>query len=124
MNSLPQLLQRSIGRISTALTRKWSDLARLQDQAVHRIKFAAQARVGTEISRVALKEALIGASDPRKILGLGYVLVTGKDNKVLKTVERVAVGDRIGVRFTDGALLARVDEVFSERVEQNKVNIA
>ena len=72
--------------------------------------------------RVALKEALIGASDPRKILSLGYVLVTGKDNKVLKSVDKVGIGDRIGVRFSDGSLTAKVDEVYSER--EDKENIA
>ena len=64
----------------------------------------------------ALQEAMIGASDPRKILGLGYVLVTGRDRKVLKTVRRVTTGDRIGVRFSDGSLTARVDEVFAEDI--------
>jgi exodeoxyribonuclease VII large subunit len=71
-----------------------------------------------------LKDALIGASDPRKILGLGYVLVTGKDNKVLKTVDRVAIGDRIGVRFSDGSLIAKVDEIYSEKIDNNQVKTA
>ncbi len=76
------------------------------------------------MSRVALKEAVITGSDPRKILGLGYVLVTGKDNKVLKTVDRVSVGDRIGVRFKDGSITAKVDNVYSETVDNVKTNIA
>ena len=124
LSALEMLLQRSVGRISRGLLQKYADTARLCDAAVHRLKFAAQARVSAEVSRVALKEALIGASDPRKILGLGYVLVTGKDNKVLKTVEKVHVGDRIGVRFTDGSLTAKVDEVYTEQIDNNKVNIA
>ena len=82
------------------------------------------AKVSAETSRVALKDALIGASDPRKILGLGYVLVTGKDNKVLKTVDRVAIGDRIGVRFSDGSLIAKVDEIYSDHLDQSKKSIA
>ena len=117
-------LQRSIGRITKGLTQKYSDVARLKDSAVHRIQFAAQARVGAEVSRVALKEAVITGSDPRKILGLGYVLVTGKDNKILKTVDRVAVGDRIGVRFNDGSLTAKVDEIYSDKIDNTKTNIA
>lgn len=117
-------LQRSLGRIVSGLTRKWADTARLADQAAHRLKFAAHARLSEEISRVALKEAVINSSDPRKILSLGYVLVTGGDNKVLKTVDKVHVGDRIGVRFSDGSLTARVDEVYTEQVDNNKVNIA
>lgn len=110
------------GRLRRALLGKYADTARLRDSAAHRIKFAAQARVSAEVSRVALKEALITASDPRKILGLGYVLVTGKDNKVLKTVDKVGVGDKIGVRFADGSLTAKVDEVFTEKLD--KANIA
>lgn len=117
-------LQRSIGRITKGLTQKYSEVARLRDTAVHRIQFAAQARIGSEVSRVALKEAVITGSDPRKILGLGYVLVTGKDNKILKTVDRVAVGDRIGVRFNDGSLTAKVDEIYSDKIDNTKTNIA
>ena len=117
-------LQRSIGRITKGLTQKYSDVARLRDTAVHRIQFAAQARIGSEVSRVALKEAVITGSDPRKILGLGYVLVTGKDNKILKTVDHVAVGDRIGVRFNDGSLTAKVDEIYSDKIDNTKTNIA
>lgn len=119
-----QGVQRCHGRIVRGLAQKWAALQRQADGNLHRIKFAAQARVGTEVSRVALKEAVITGSDPRKILGLGYVLVTGKDNKVLKTVDRVSVGDRIGVRFKDGSITARVDQVYSETVDNDKVNIA
>ena len=120
--ALEVMLQRSIGRISKGLMGKYGDVARLKDRAVHRLQFAAQARIGTEVSRVALKEAVITGSDPRKILGLGYVLVTGKDNKILKTVDRVSVGDRIGVRFNDGSLTAKVDEIYTDKLD--KANIA
>lgn len=117
-----QALLRSIGRISKGLTQKYADLVRSRDAVAHRIQFAAGAVHGKAFSELALKEALINSSDPRKILGLGYVLVTGKDNKVLKTVDRVSVGDRIGVRFSDGSLLAKVDEVYTDKLD--KVNIA
>lgn len=124
LSALEMRLQKSLGRISRGLLQKYADVARMKDNAVHRLQFAAQARVSAEVSRVALKEALINASDPRKILGLGYVLVTGKDNKVLKTVDKVAVGDRIGVRFSDGSLTAKVDEVYSDRIDNNQVKTA
>lgn len=113
-----------VGRISKGLLRKYSDVERLSLDLAHRVKFAAGARVSQEYSVVALREARISATDPRNILSLGYVLVTGKDNKVLKTVDKVAVGDRIGVRFTDGSLTAKVDEVYSEKIDIQKVNIA
>lgn len=124
IGALEQALQKSIGRITKGLLGKYADTARLRDTAAHRVQFAAQARVSEAFSLVALKEAIIGASDPRKILSLGYVLVTGKDNKVLKTVDRVGVGDRIGVRFSDGSLTAKVDEVYSDKLDNYKANIA
>ena len=124
VSALEILLQRSIGRISKGLLLKYADVARLREGAAHRVQFAAQARVSSEVSRVALKEALIKASDPRNILALGYVLVSGKDNKVLKTVEKVAKGDRIGVRFSDGSLTAQVDEIYSNQNDMNQVKTA
>ena len=120
LGALEMLLQRSVGRVTRGLTRKWADVSRLADQAAHRVKFAAGARISTEISAVALKEARIKATDPRNILSLGYVLVTGRDHQVLKTVGRVSVGDRISVRFQDGALTAKVDEIFAEDRKEMK----
>ena len=115
------MVQDRIGRIRLGLTQKYGALVRKADGAVHRVRFAAGARIGQEVSALALKEALIRASDPRNILSLGYVLVTGRDNKVLKTVDRVRVGDRIGVRFTDGSLTAKVDEVYSGKADKENI---
>ena len=117
-------LEEARTRVSRGLTRKQHEVAKAVDVAASRLKYAAGARLGMAVSAVALKEALVKASDPRKILALGYVLVTGQDNKVLKTVDRVAVGDCIGVRFADGSLRATVGEVYTEHVDNDKVNIA
>ena len=116
-----RVVQARAGRIRLGLSGKYAGLVRQADAAAHRLKFAAGARVSQEISGLALKEALIKASDPRNVLKLGYVLVTGRDNKVLKTVERVNVGDRIGVRFTDGSLTAKVDEVYTEKTDKENI---
>ena len=115
-----QAVEGSLGRIRLGLTGRFSDLARGTDAALHRLQFAFGARIGEAVSALALKEALIKASDPRNILGLGYVLVTGEDHKVLKTVDRVQVGDRIGVRFADGSLTAQVDRVYSDRKDMEQ----
>ena len=124
LNVQENALVRASGRISRGLFGKYSEVAGLRDKVLHRLQFAASARVSQEISALALKEARIKATDPRNILSLGYVLVTGKDRQVLKTVEKVSVGDRIGVRFSDGSLEARVDEIYSERIDNNKTHIA
>jgi len=122
VSALEMLLQRSVGRISRGLLQKYAQVAKLKDNAAHRLQFAASARIGQAVSNIALKEARIKATDPRNILSMGYVLVTGKDNKVLKTVRKVASGDRIGVRFQDGSLSAKVDQVWEEDIK--KTNIA
>ena len=124
IGALEMRLQRIVGRISRGLLQKYTQVARLADNVQHRLQFAAAARVSQEVSVLALKEARIRATDPRNILSLGYVLVTGKDHQVLKTVNKVAVGDRIGVRFQDGSLTAKVDEIYAEHIDNNKVNIA
>ena len=122
--ALETALARSSGRISRGLLGKYGAVEKLSLNAAHRIRFAASARISQEYSVVALKEARINATDPRSILSLGYVLVTGKDNKVLKTVRRVSRGDRIGVRFQDGSLTAKVDEVYTNETDISKTNIA
>lgn len=124
LSALETALAKSAGRISRGLLGKYGAVERLCLNAAHRVRFAASARISQEISAVALREARINATDPRSILSLGYVLVTGRDNKVLKTVSRVAQGDRIGVRFQDGSLTAKVEQVFSNQTDSTKTNIA
>ena len=124
VSAMEVLLQRSVGRITKGFLQKYNDVAKERDVVAHRLRFATLSRVGEGVSALALMESRIKSTDPRTILSMGYVLVTGKDNKVLKTVGRVAVGDRIGVRFQDGSILAKVDEVFDERLDNNITQIA
>ena len=124
LNQQETALLRAQGRISKGLLGKFTQVARMRDQVAHRLRFAASARASQGLSALALLEARIKSTDPRNILSLGYVLVTGKDHQVLKSVNRVAQGDRIGVRFQDGSLTAKVDEVYKETIDNNKVDIA
>ena len=98
-------------RVRRAIADRLNVMARKVDALAQRLRFTAGARIDRELSALALKEALIKSSDPRKILSMGYALVTGPEGKVLKGVAPLAVGDRIGVRFADGAVKATVDEV-------------
>ena len=63
-----RVVQEQAAGIRLGLSRKYADLVRQADAAAHRLRFAAGARIGTEISNLALKEALIKASDPRNVL--------------------------------------------------------
>ena len=98
-------------RIAMAVSRHYLSLEVLCERALSRLRFALQARLSAEDARLNLKEALIGASDPRKILGLGYVLVTGAEGRVLKRAGAASIGDRIGIRFADGSLAATVEDI-------------
>ena len=98
-------------RIRHAVSERLGGMVRKVDALAQRLRFAAGARIDRALAALALQEALIKASDPRKILSLGYALVTGRDGKVLKSAAPVAVGDRIGVRFADGTLHATVNDL-------------
>ena len=98
-------------RVRRAITDRLNGMARKVDSLAQRLRFAAGARIDRARAALDLKEALIKASDPRKILSMGYALVTGVDGKVLKSVAPVAAGDRIGVRFADGTIRETVKAI-------------
>lgn len=98
-------------RVRRAVADRLNGMARKVDSLAQRLRFAAGARIDRARAALDLKEALIKASDPRKILSMGYALVTGGDGKVLKSASPVAAGDRIGVRFADGTIRATVDSI-------------
>ena len=99
-------------RIRQSVARRISDEFRRVDQVMHRLKFSMSAILGRELSALALKETVIASADPRTILSRGYVLITDGKGRVLKSARKVAPGERIGVRFSDGSLQADVREVF------------
>ena len=98
-------------RVRRAVADRLGGMLRKVDSLAQRLRFAAGARIDRARAALDLKEALIKASDPRKILSMGYALVTGRDGKVLKSAAPVAAGDRIGVRFADGTIRATVDSI-------------
>ena len=98
-------------RVRRAVADRLGGMLRKVDSLAQRLRFAAGARIDRARAALDLKEALIKASDPRKILSMGYALVTGGDGKVLKSVAPAAAGDRIGVRFADGTIRATVDSI-------------
>jgi len=105
------LLDALQARVRRAVADRVNGMVRKVDSLAQRLRFAAGARIDRARAALDLKEALIKASDPRKILSMGYALVTGGDGKVLKSAAPVAAGDRIGVRFADGTIRATVDSI-------------
>ena len=129
MNSVARALERKISKVDKEILSSAARISKGFQQRLSRYEktvsdFGVRLRsglgniVGREISAVAVKEALINAADPRTVLSRGYVLVTDKNNKVLKTAGKVDVGDTIGVRFSDGSLVAGVKQVYREEDEK------
>ena len=106
-------------RVRRAVADRLGGMLRKVDSLAQRLRFSAGARIDRARAALDLKEALIKASDPRKILSMGYALVTGRDGKVLKSVAPVAAGDRIGVRFADGTITAVAEKVEISRQARN-----
>lgn len=121
IDALEQRIQREV------LRRRQEKLAAMErplTEAIHRLRFAFSARLNEALSKLSLAEAGIRSSDPRNILSLGYVLVTGPDDKLLKSVGKISPGDRIGVRLSDGSLTARVENVLPEHIDNDLINTA
>ncbi len=48
---------------------------------------------------------------PLAVIGRGYSIVTGKDNKIVKSVENIKEGDTVNIRLNDGSFTADVTSV-------------
>lgn len=48
---------------------------------------------------------------PLAVMGRGYSIVTGKDDKIIKSVENITEGDTVNVRLNDGSFTAGVTSV-------------
>lgn len=55
--------------------------------------------------------AKLDAMSPLKVLSRGYSMATGGQGELIKSVDGVNAGDRITVRFSDGAAITEVQEV-------------
>lgn len=71
-----------------------------------------------ELLRAALAKECAGleARNPLTVLARGYAVVT-KEGKALMHADNAAIGDRIGIRLSDGTLTACVTGVSAERTE-------
>ncbi|MBQ6431617.1 MAG: exodeoxyribonuclease VII large subunit [Oscillospiraceae bacterium] len=58
--------------------------------------------------------AKLDAMSPLKVLSRGYSMATDGDGGLIKSAKSVSVGDRITVRFSDGAAITEVQEVQNE----------
>ncbi|MEO7426737.1 MAG: exodeoxyribonuclease VII large subunit, partial [Fibrobacteria bacterium] len=64
--------------------------------------------VGAGKDALALKDRLIHAADPARMLALGFSLLRAKDGKAIRSIAQVAPGDVIVSQLQDGAVESRV----------------
>lgn len=84
------------------------------DHAQKDLCHAALARLTKPRAELAALAASLDAMSPLKVLGRGFALVTDEGGKPLRRTEDAPVGSRIAARLSDGRLLCRVEETFTE----------
>lgn len=75
---------------------------------------AALAGLAKPRAALAALAASLDAMSPLKVLGRGFALVTSEEGAPLRRTEDAPVGSRITARLSDGRLLCRVEETFTE----------
>ncbi len=70
--------------------------------------------VGQARHRFAMLNASLTSLNPFLILRRGYVAVNDNAGNVIASVEKLACGRQIGLRFSDGIALATVDKIIKE----------
>jgi exodeoxyribonuclease VII large subunit len=97
-------------RLRRASPRIESGAARLQRRASVLAAGARQLLHGRQ-ARLQTLEARLQALDPQAVLARGYALVTDARGGVVTDAARLAVGERLGLRFSRGGARARVEQV-------------
>jgi exonuclease VII large subunit len=64
------------------------------------------ARAGREA--MALKEKLVHAADPARLLGLGFSLLRNADGKLIRSAADAAPGDLVVNQLADGTVRSRI----------------
>lgn len=82
------------------------------------LEAAARSRLEDARSRFVVAAAALDAMSPLAVLGRGYALAQDESGAVLRSSRAVAIGERVRVRLSEGALRCRVEEI--EGVEDNR----
>jgi exodeoxyribonuclease VII large subunit len=57
---------------------------------------------------LVLKERLVNAADPARMLGLGFALLSTEDGRIIRSVGQVKTGDVLTTRLKDGTVESKV----------------
>ena len=77
-----------------------------------RLDRAMRQRLDQAATRVAVLAGKLDALSPLRVLGRGYATVSREDGRTVSAMTALACGERIRVRFHDGSLDARVENLY------------
>lgn len=81
------------------------------DHAQQRLSSASAQLLSRKREQFVRLTAKLDAMSPLKVLSRGYSMATDGQGNLLKSVANVSAGDRITVKFSDGAAVTEVQEV-------------
>jgi exodeoxyribonuclease VII large subunit len=103
------------GRVRTPLDRVRQFAQRLDDLTV-RLNISMKRKLELTRKRLEREASLLNSLSPLAILNRGYSITTNLETgAVIKEIGTVSIGDKVGVRVTDGEMECRV-----ERLHQTK----
>ena len=88
-----------------------NDRRLLLDHTHQRLCGASKQLLNRKRERFVRLTAKLDAMSPLKVLSRGYSMATDGNGELVRSVERVSAGDRLTVRFADGAAITEVREV-------------
>ena len=115
LNLLSIRAEERLDRIKTSAIFKDATLMfKEKEESTERIKDILLSLIENKLTALhndlALAAGKANALSPLATLARGYLVATGADNRVIKSVSDVERGDEFTVRFTDGTVLATVNE--------------
>ena len=85
------------------------------DYLTRRFASAARQPLGVADRRLAAAASKLDALSPLTVLGRGYAIGYDADGDVLDSIHRVAVGDSLQLRLSDGTIGCQVTEIQEEK---------
>lgn len=76
-----------------------------------RLKLAGSSALSSSGSSLAALVSRLESASPLKTLERGFAAVTRENGEMLKSAEKVSVGERLAVRFYDGVVNCTADEI-------------
>jgi exodeoxyribonuclease VII large subunit len=86
----------------------------LLDEKHHRISRAISVFQNTKQQKLHELISELDALSPLSVLNRGFSVIFDQQQKIIKSVQQVNVGQTLQLKLHDGKVLSRVDKIFTE----------